>query len=157
MEISDFRIVRPSSRSAAARTKSRQIHNPRSNLRLEFQGNILGLWRMPEQRLSCDLPKSVIPSRPYEDARMRSVILGAEVKLLSSYRPFHQVKPIPLHQNMFPWAIRNCRSADLNYPKIQGFFAISKALSAPAEAARCRIKVMWRQFLKIDCVGLFWG
>ena len=51
----------------------------RTYLRLEFQVNILGFRRMQKQQLSCDLRKTVIPSRPYDDARMRSVTSDPQI------------------------------------------------------------------------------
>ena len=150
MEISDLRIVRPSSRSAAARSKSVEILIQRTYLRLEFQVNILGFRRMQKQQLSCDLRKTVIPSRHYDVARMRSVTSEAQINVSNRFRPIWLKTSIPLHRNNFPGAISTCRSADLNGPKKQFFPSISKALPAPAEAARCTAKVMWRQFLKIE-------
>ena len=77
MEISDLRIVRPSSRSAAARTKSVEILIQRTYLRLDIQVIIPGFRRMQKQQLSCDLRKTVILSGPYDDAHMRSVTSDA--------------------------------------------------------------------------------
>ena len=150
MEISDLRIVRPSSRSAAAPTKSVEILIQGHTLDCNFKVSILGFRRMQKQQLSCDLRKTVIPSRPYDDARMRSITSDAQINVSSRFRPIWLEKSIPLHQNIFPGPISTYSSADLNGPKKQFFSSISKALPAPAEAARCRTKVIWRQFLKID-------